>query len=80
MLLLPNFATNKNEAKKMRKILVFTMLVTSVSLLTCCSAEDPFEEFINNENNDWNNGGNMASVSLSSYTGGNGMGGRGGWR
>ena len=49
----------------MRKFLIFTMLVTSVSLLTCCSAEDPFEEFINN---DWNNSGGMPGGNGSSTT------------
>ena len=55
---------------KMRKILIFTMLVTSVSLLTCCLAEDPFDEFINNENFDWNKGGNMSGGNGGSATSG----------
>ena len=55
MLLLPIFATKINEAKKMRKFLIFTMLVASTVMLMCCSAEDPIEEFINDDNNGWNN-------------------------
>jgi major membrane immunogen (membrane-anchored lipoprotein) len=46
----------------MKKIMFFTMLVASIAVLTCCSAEDPFEEFANNNNNGWSyNGGNMNS-------------------
>ena len=67
MLLLPIFASKKNEAKKMKKVLIITMLVTSVSLLTCCSAEDPFENFTDNG---WNNGGSMPGGNGSSATSG----------
>ncbi len=52
----------------MKKVMLFMMLVTSVAMLTCCSAEDPFDEFINNDKNDWNNGGNMAGGNGSSAT------------
>ena len=48
--------------------MLFTMLVASVAMLTCCSAEDPFEEFINNEDNGWNNGTNMNGGNGSSAT------------
>ena len=44
--------------------------MTSVAILTCCSAEDPFEEFINNENNGWNNGSGMSGGNGSSATSG----------
>ena len=54
----------------MKKVLFFTMLMTSVAILTCCSAEDPFEEFINNENNGWNNGSGMPGGNGSSATSG----------
>ena len=52
----------------MKKVMLFMMLVASVSLLACCSAEDPFEEFINNDNNGWNNGGNITGGNGSSAT------------
>jgi major membrane immunogen (membrane-anchored lipoprotein) len=55
----------KNEAIEMKKVLIFTMLVASVPMLTCCSAEDPFEEFIDNG---WNKGGNMTGGNGSSAT------------
>ena len=35
----------------MKKIVAFLMLMASVAVMTCCMAEDPFEEY----NNDWNN-------------------------
>ena len=35
----------------MKKIVAFLMLMASVAVMTCCTAEDPFEEY----NNDWNN-------------------------
>ena len=38
----------KNKGKNMKKTLLFMMLVASISMLTCCAAEDPFEDFINN--------------------------------
>ncbi len=41
----------------MKKILYFMMLAASVAVLTCCSAEDPFEEFVDNGNDSWNGGG-----------------------
>ena len=46
----------------MKKILYFMMFAASVAVLTCCSAEDPFEEFANNAYDGWSdNGGNMIS-------------------
>ena len=46
----------------MKKISYFMMLAASVAVLTCCSAEDPFEEFANNAYDGWSdNGGNMNS-------------------
>ena len=46
----------------MKKILYFMMFAASVAVLTCCSAEDPFEEFANNAYDGWSdNGGNMNS-------------------
>ncbi len=35
--------------------MVFVMLIASVAVITCCSAQDPFEEFSGGY--DWNNGG-----------------------
>jgi len=50
----------------MKKISYFMMLVASVAVLTCCSAEDPFEDFVGNSNNSWNIGtqtsGNSATI------------------
>ena len=44
----------------MKKILFYAMLVVSITVMTCCSAEDPFDEPMNNGNGGWsNNGGNM---------------------
>ncbi len=39
----------------MKKIMTFVMLIASVAVITCCSAQDPFEEFSGGY--DWNNGG-----------------------
>ena len=50
----------------MKKISYFMMLAASVAVLTCCSAEDPFEDFVGNSNNSWNVGaqtsGNSATI------------------
>ena len=40
--------------KKMNKLVV---LAASVAIMTCCSTEDPLEDYTNDES--WNNGGNM---------------------
>ena len=45
----------------MKKIMFFAMLMASVFLVTCCSSDDPFEDF--------NNGDNMSSNGNSSTTG-----------
>ena len=37
--------------------MIFMMLMASVAVVTCCTAEDPFEEYYNYGNNEWNNGG-----------------------
>ena len=73
---LPTFAAAiKNSRKRqryMKKIMFLAVLVASVAAITGCSKDDPFTE-------SENYGG--SSVSLSSYSGGNGMGGGpGGWR
>ena len=52
----------------MKKILFFTMLTASIAMMTCCSAEDPFEEYVNYGNNGWNNGGSMGGGNGSSAT------------
>ena len=39
------------------------MLATSIIVMTCCSAEDPFEEYYTNGNNSWANGGSMSGGS-----------------
>ena len=45
----------------MKKKLFYSMLAASIAVVTCCTAEDPFEEYTNGVNNDWNNGGNTFS-------------------
>ena len=46
----------------MKKISIFTVLVASIAVMTCCTANDPYEEYINNGNSGWsNNGGNMSN-------------------
>ena len=50
----------------MKKILIFTMLVASALVMTCCSVEDPFDDFI--DNGDWNNGPVMPGGNGSSVT------------
>ena len=50
----------------MKKILFLSMFAASVTVMTCCTAEDPFEEYSNNGNNsiyEWNNGGNTPGGS-----------------
>ena len=53
----------------MKKTLFFCMLAASITILTCCTAEDPFEEYYNG-NNEWNNGGNMFGTNGNSATAG----------
>jgi hypothetical protein len=43
----------------MKKTLVFAMLIASVVAMTCCTSDDPFQEYYNN--NEWNNGSNMSN-------------------
>ena len=47
----------------MKRLLFILMLVASVSVVTCCTADDLFEENYNSRNNEWGNGGNMSSGS-----------------
>lgn len=77
----------------MKRIVLFTMLAASMIVMTCCT-NDPFEDIV--DNGSWNSNGKSyfgdillagstasggSSVTLSSYSGGAGMGGRpGGWR
>ena len=37
----------------MKKLFILSMLIASIAVITCCSAEDPFEEY---SNNSWNSG------------------------
>ena len=52
----------------MKKILMFSVLATSIAVMTCCTAEDPIEEFYNGSNgnnSEWNNNnsnGNSATT------------------
>ena len=43
----------------MKKILLFAMIAVSVTVMTCCTAEDPFEEY-NDDYNGWQNNANMS--------------------
>ena len=52
----------------MKKTLVYAMLAASITVMTCCTAEDPFEEYNNNGNNEWNNDGNMFGGNGNSAT------------
>ena len=51
----------------MKKIITFVMLIASVAVITCCSTQDPFEEF--SGGNSWGSGGgNMSGGNGSSAT------------
>ena len=52
----------------MKKILCFTMLAASIAVMTCCSADDPFEEIENYSDNGWNNSNGMISGNGNSTT------------
>ena len=45
--------------KKMKNLVV---LAASVAVMTCCSTEDPIEDYTNNES--WNNGANMPGGNM----------------
>ena len=50
----------------MKKLFLYSALIACATVLTCCSAEDPFEEFENygnNSNSSWNGGNNMSDDS-----------------
>ena len=49
---------NQNNSN-MKKILLFAMLAVSVTVMTCCTAEDPFEDY-SNDYNGWQNNANMS--------------------
>ena len=50
----------------MKKVLVFMLLTALISVMTGCTADDPFEEYSSAYNNEWNNGGNTDSGNGSS--------------
>ena len=50
----------------MKKILFFTMLVASTMVMTNCSVDDPYDEFVDNGN--WGNVPNMTNGNGSSVT------------
>ena len=52
----------------MKKIMYYAMLAASIAMMTGCSAEDPFEEYVNNGNNGWINNGSMGGGNGSSAT------------
>ena len=51
----------------MRKTMIFMMLVASMAVMTSCTEENPFDDFLDNGNNFWNNdnipGGNGSSTT-----------------
>ena len=47
----------------MKKILFFSMLAMTVAVVTCCTAEDPFEEYYESGNSEWINGGSTSGSS-----------------
>ena len=51
----------------MKKILFFSMFLAFMTIMTCCTTEDPFDEYMNG-NNEWYNGGNMFGGNGSSAT------------
>ena len=53
---------------KMKKILFYSMLATTATVVTCCSEEDPFQEFADNGNEGWTAGGNMMGGNGNSAT------------
>ncbi len=52
----------------MKKGLFFAMLAASIATMTSCSSEDPFSDFSDFGNSNWNNGGSMAGGSGNSTT------------
>ena len=47
----------------MKKIMFYSILAASVGIITCCSAEDPIEEFYNNGNGNWTNPNNNSGTT-----------------
>ena len=52
----------------MKKAIFFAMLAACVTVMTCCSADDPFEEYAYDQNV-WNNGSDNMSGGSSAATG-----------
>ena len=46
----------------MKKMKILVVLAASVAIMTCCSTEDPIEDYTNNES--WNNGANMPGGNM----------------
>ena len=40
----------------MRKVMIFAMFVISLTIMTCCSAEDPFSDYGDMNDSNWNRG------------------------
>ena len=54
----------------MKKVLKMMVFMASIAMVTGCTAEDPLEEYSNNSNNEWNDGGNPSTGQ--GQAGGNG--------
>ena len=57
------FAEKSNKIEKMKKILLHFSIIASAFAITCCTQEDPFESYWNN--NSWTNNGNVPSGNSS---------------
>ena len=49
--------------------MIFMMLVASIAVMTSCLGEDPFDDFVDNGNNNWNNGSMPGGSGSSTTTG-----------
>ena len=52
----------------MKKVLISMLLTASMNVMTGCMADDPFEEYTNTNNNEWNNAGGTPNGNGSSAT------------
>ena len=52
----------------MRKVMLFMLFTITMTVMTCCTAEDPLEDFVAPVNNGWTGGENMQGGSGSSAT------------
>lgn len=60
---------NQIKQVKMKKVVLWTMLTTSIVVLTCCSAEDPYSEYGDYGYEGMPNGGFAGNGSSSAVSG-----------